>query len=139
MYIAATSRLPLILGLKVSTIKQTYKHVLPKQIKAAIQLVSSNMRIIIKILRSNLVALSLISSLIFIKLRYIRVQIILIQISSAKYKEQRPTLNIFSISYKLISLLLLIRPSTLKLLYILYNLIQNLVTLTTIYKITELI
>ena len=33
---------------------------LPKQIKAAIQLVSSNMRVIIKILRSNLVALSLI-------------------------------------------------------------------------------
>ena len=121
MYIAATSRLPLILGLKVSAIKQTYKYVLTKQIKAAIQLLSSNMRIIIKILRSNLVALSLISSLIFVKLRYIRVQIILIEISSAKYKEQRPTFNIFSISYKLISLLLLVRPSTFKLLYILYN------------------
>ena len=135
MYIAATLCLPLILGLKVSAIKQTYKYVLLKQIKAAIQLVSSNMQIIVKILRSNLVALSLISSLIFIKQRYIRVQIMLIQISNAKYKEQRPAFNIFSISRKLISLLLLVRSSALKLPYILYNLIQNLVTPTNvIYK-----
>ena len=136
---AATLHLLFILGLKVSTIKQTHKYVLPKQIKAAIQPVSSNIQIIIKILRSNLVTLSLISSLIFIKLRYIRIQIILIQISSAKYKKQRPTFNIFSISHKLISLLFLVRPSALKLLYMPYNLIQNLVTPTTIYKITKLI
>ena len=136
---AATLRLLLILGLKVSTIKQTYKYVLPKQIEAVIQPVSSNMRIIVKILRSNLVALSLISSLIFVKSRYIRVQIMPIQISSAKCKEQRPALNIFSISRKLISLLLLVRPSALKLLYMLYNLIQNLITSTTIYKIIKLI
>ena len=136
---AATLHLLFILGLKVSTIKQTHKYVLPKQIKAAIQPVSSNMWIIIKILRNNLVVLSLISSLIFIKLRYIRIQIMLIQISSTKYKEQRPALNIFSISRKLISLLFLVRPSALKLLYMPYNLIQNLVTPTTIYKITKLI
>ena len=136
---AATLYLPLKLELKVSAIKQTYKHVLFKQIKAAIQPVSSNMWVIIKILRSNLVALSLISSLIFIKLRHIKVQIMPIQISSAKYKEQRPALNIFSISYKLISLLLLVRPSALKLLYMPYNYIQNLVTPTTIYKIIKLI
>ena len=139
MYIAATLRLLLILGLKVSATKQTYKHVLPKQIEAAIQPVSSNMRIIVKILRSNLVALSLISSLIFVKQRHIRVQIMPIQISSAKYKEQRPTLNILSISYKLISLLPLVRSSTLKVLYILYNLIQQLATPITIYNITKLI
>ena len=136
---AATLYLPLILGLKVSAIKQTNQHVLSKQIEAAIQPVSSNMRVIVEILRSNPVALSLISSLIFIKLRHIRVQIILIQISSAKCKEQRPALNILSISCKLISLLLPVRPSTLKLLYILYNLIQNLVAPTTIYKIIKLI
>ena len=136
---AATSRLLLILGPKVSTIKQTHKYILLEQIKVVIQLVSSNIWIIIKILRSNPVALSLISSLIFIKLRYIRIQIMLIQISSAKYKEQRPTLNILSISRKLISLLFLVRPSALKLLYMPYNLIQNLVTPTTIYKITKLI
>ena len=136
---AATLRLPLILGLKVSTIKQTHKYMLPEQIKAAIQLVSSNIRVIVKILRSNLVALSLISSLIFVKQRHIRVQIILIQISSAKYKEQRPALNILSISRKLISLLLLVGPSALKLPYMPYNLIQNLVAPTTIYKIIKLI
>ena len=136
---ATTLHLPLILGLKVSAIKQTYKHVLPEQIKAAIQPVSSNIRIIVKILRSNLVALSLISSLIFVKQRHIRVQIMLMQISRAKYKEQRPALNIFSISCKLISLLLLIGPGSFKLPYMLYNLVQNLVTPTTIYKITELI
>ena len=139
MYIAATLYLPLILGLKVSTIKQAYKYVLPKQIEAVIQPVSSNIRIIIKILRSNLVALSLISSLIFIKLRYIKVQIMLTQISSAKYKEQRPALNIFSISRKLISLLPLVRSSTLKVLYMPYNLIQQLATPITIYNITKLI
>ena len=136
---AATLYLPLILELKVSAIKQAYKYILPKQIKAAIQPVSSNIWIIIKILRSNLVALSLISSLIFVKLRYMRVQIMPMQISSTKYKEQRPALNIFSISYKLISLLLLVRPSTLKLPCMPYNLIQNLVTLTTIYKFTKFI
>ena len=136
---AATLYLPLILGLKVSTIKQAYKHVLPKQIKAAIQPVSSNMRIIVKILRSNPVALSLISSLIFVKQRHIRVQIILMQISSAKCKEQRPALNILSISCKLISLLPLVRSSALKVLYIPYNLIQQLATPITIYKITKLI
>ena len=64
---AATLRLPLILGLKVSAIKQTHKYVLPEQIKAAMQLISSNIRIIVKILKSNPVALSLISSLIFVK------------------------------------------------------------------------
>ena len=136
---AATLYLPLILGLKVIAIKQTNQHVLSKQIEAAIQPVSSNMRVIVEILRSNPVALSLISSLIFVKQRHIRVQIILIQISSAKCKKQRPALNIFSISYKLTSLLLLVRPSALKLLYMPYNLIQNLVTPTTIYKITKLI
>ena len=139
MYIAAILHLPLILGLKVSTIKQTYKYVLSNQIEAVIQPVSSNMWIIVKILKSNLIALSLISSLIFVKQRHIRVQIMLIQINSAKCKEQRPALNIFSISRKLISLLLLVRPSIFKLLYILYNLIQNLVTPTTIYKIIKLI
>jgi hypothetical protein len=41
--------------------------VLPEQIEAAMQPVSSNMRIIVEILRSNPVALSLISSLIFVK------------------------------------------------------------------------
>ena len=70
---AATSCLLLILRLKVSAIKYAYKYILLEQIKAAIQPVSSNIRIIIKILRSNLVALSLISSLIFVKLRHIRV------------------------------------------------------------------
>ena len=136
---AAASRLLLISGPKVSTIKQTYKYMLPKQIKAAIQPVSSNMRIIIKILRSNLVILSLINSLIFVKLRHIRVQIMLIQINSTQYKKQRPVFNIFSISYQLISLLLLVGPSVFKFLYILYNFIQNLVTPTIIYKITKLI
>ena len=139
MYIAATLYLPLILGLEVSAIKQTYKYILSKQIKAVIQLVSSNIRIIIKILRGNLVALSLISSFIFIKQRYIRVQIMLIQISSAKYKEQRPALNILSISRKLISFLPLVRSSTLKVLYMPYNLIQQLATSITIYNITKLI
>ena len=135
---ATTLQLLLILGLKVSAIKQTYKYMLPKQIKAAIQPISSNMRVIIEILRSNLVALSLISSLIFVKQRYIRVQIMLIQINSAKYKEQRPALNILSISCKLISLLPLVRSSALKVPYILYNLIQQLATPITIYKITKL-
>ena len=136
---AAILCLLFILGPKVSAIKQTYKHVLPKQIKAAIQPVSSNIQIIIKILKSNPVALSLISSLIFVKQRYIKVQIMSMQISSAKYKEQRPTFNIFSISCKLISLLLLVRSSALKHPCMPYNLIQNLVTPTTIYKITELV
>ena len=136
---AATLRLLLILEPKVSTIKQTYKYMLPKQIKAAMQPVSSNMRIIVEILKSNLVVLSLISSLIFVKQRHIRVQIMPIQISRAKYKEQRPALNIFSISCKLISFLLLVGPSAFKLPYMLYNFIQNLVTPITIYKITELI
>ena len=136
---AATSRLPLILGPKVSAIKQTHKYVLPKQIKAAIQPVSSNMRIIVKILKSNLVTLSLINSLIFVKSRHIKVQIIPIQISSAQYKEQRPIFNIFSISRQLISLLLLVGSSIFKLPYIPYNFIQNLITPTTIYKITKLI
>ena len=44
-----------------------------EQIKMVIQLVSSNIQIIIKILKSNLVVLSLINSFIFIKLKYIRV------------------------------------------------------------------
>ena len=136
---AATLRLPLILGPKVSAIKQTHGYMLPEQIKAAIQPVSSNIWVIIQILRSNPVALSLISSLIFIKQRYIRVQIMPIQIGSAKCKEQRPALNICSISYKLISLLLLVGPGALKLLYIPYNLIQNLVAPTTIYKTIKLI
>ena len=136
---AAILYLLLILGPKVSAIIQAYKYMLPKQIKAVIQLVSSNIWIIIKILRSNLVALSLISSLIFIKQRYIRVQIILMQISSAKRKEQRPALNILSISYKLISLLPLVRSSALKALYMPYNLIQQLATPITIYNITNLI
>ena len=136
---AAILYLPLILGPKVCAIKQIYKHVLLKQIKAAIQPVSSNMRIIIKILRSNPVVLSLISSLILIKQRHIRVQVMPIQISSAKCKEQRPAFNIFSISYKLISLLPPVRSSTLKVPYIPYNLIQQLVTPITTYKITKLI
>ena len=136
---AATLYLLLILGPKVSTIKQTYKYMLPKQIKVVMQLVSSNIRIIVEILKSNLVVLSLISSLIFIKQRYIRVQIILIQISSARCKEQRPALNIFSISRKLISLLLPVGPGAFKLPCMPYNLVQNLVAPTTIYKIIELI
>ena len=136
---AATLYLPLILGPKVCAIKQIYKHVLPKQIKAAMQPVSSNIWIIIKILRSNLVALSLISSLIFVKQRHIRVQVMPMQISSAKYKKQRPALNIFSISRKLISLLPLVRSSALKVPCMPYNLIQQLVTPITIYKITKLI
>ena len=70
---AATSRLPLILGLKVNAIKQTHKHIFPEWIKAAIQPVSSNIQIIIKILKSNLIVLSLINSLIFVKQRHIRV------------------------------------------------------------------
>ena len=136
---AATSHLPLISELKVSTIKQTHKHVLPEQIKAAMQPVSSNMWVIVKILKSNLVVLSLISSLIFIKSRHIRVQIMLIQISSTQYKKQGPVFYIFSISHQFISFLLLVGPGVFKLLYMLYNFIQNLVTPITIYKITKFI
>ena len=136
---AATSYLPLISRPKVSTIKQAHKYILPEQIKAVIQPVSSNIQIIIEILRSNLVALSFISSLIFVKQRYIRVQIMPMQISSAKCKEQRPALNIFSIGRKLISLLLPVSSGALKLPCMPYNLVQNLVTPTAIYKITELV
>ena len=64
---ATTSCLLLILKLKVSAIKQTHKYILPEQIKAAMQPVNSNIQIIVKILRSNLIALSLINSLIFVK------------------------------------------------------------------------
>ena len=44
-----------------------------KQVKVVIQLVSSNIRVIVKILKYNLTVLSLINSLIFIKSIYIRV------------------------------------------------------------------
>ncbi len=136
---ATTLHLSFISGLKVNAIKQTYKHVFLEQIEAAMQPVSSNMWIIIKILRSNPVALSFISSFIFVKQRHIRVQIIPMQISNAKCKEQRPALNIFSISCKLISFLFLVGPNALKLLYMLYNLIRNLVAPIIIYKIIKLI
>ena len=63
---------------KVIVVKQIYKNVLFEEIKAIVQLVSSNIGVFIKVPGRDLIVLGLISSLIFIKLKYISMQIILL-------------------------------------------------------------
>jgi hypothetical protein len=75
---ATTLQLLLELKLKVVVVKQIYKNILFKEIKATVQLVSSNIGVFIKVLGRDLIVLGLINSLIFIKLRHISMQIILL-------------------------------------------------------------
>jgi hypothetical protein len=75
---ATTLQLPLELKLKVVTVEQIHKNILFKEIKVTVQLISSNIGVFIKVLGCDLIALDLISSFIFIKLRYISMQIILL-------------------------------------------------------------
>ena len=58
--------------LKVIGVKYAYKYILPKKLETSVELVSSNIRIFGEILSGNLIFLGLLSVLIFIKLRYIR-------------------------------------------------------------------
>jgi hypothetical protein len=58
--------------LKVVRVIYAYKYVLSKRPKTLVELVSSNIRIFGKVLSGNPIPLSLLSVLIFIELRYIR-------------------------------------------------------------------
>jgi len=64
--------LPLKTILKVVGVKHAYKHVLPKKLKTLVEPVSSNVRIFGKVLSGDPMPLGLLSVLIFIELRYIR-------------------------------------------------------------------
>ena len=58
--------------LKVIKVKYAYKHILPKKLKASVELISSNVRIFSKVLSGDPVPLGLFSVLVFIESRYIR-------------------------------------------------------------------
>jgi hypothetical protein len=79
--------LPLKTIPKVVRVEYTYKRILPKKLKTSVEPVSSNIRIFSKILSGNSVPSGLLSILIFIKLRYIRLYIILMQVSGTNGKE----------------------------------------------------
>ena len=136
---ATTIQLLLKIILKVIKVKYIYKYILPKKLKTLVEPVSSNIRIFSKVLSGNPVPLGLFSVLIFIKLRYIRLQIILIQVSGTKGEEQGALINILSIYSKLISLLILVRSNTLQPLSIAYKYIQELLVLTTINQLLKFI
>jgi hypothetical protein len=64
--------LPLKTILKVVRVKYAYKHVLPKKLKTSVELVSSNIRIFSEVLSGDPMPLDLLSVLIFIESRHIR-------------------------------------------------------------------
>jgi len=59
--------------LKVVKIKHAYKYILLKKLKTLVKPVSSNIRIFGEVLSGNPVPLGLLSVLVFIKLRHIRI------------------------------------------------------------------
>ena len=64
--------MPLKIILKVIRVKYAYKYILPKKLKTSVKLVNSNIKIFGKILNGNPIPLGLLSVLIFIKSRYIK-------------------------------------------------------------------
>ena len=58
--------------LKVIKVEYAYKYILPKKLKMLVKPVNSNMRIFSEVLSGNFMPLGLLSILIFIELRYIR-------------------------------------------------------------------
>ena len=69
---AATVQLLLKIIPKVVRVEYAYKYILPKKLKTLVEPVSSNIRIFSEVLSGNPVLLGLLSVLIFIKLKYIR-------------------------------------------------------------------
>ena len=58
--------------LKVVGVEYAHKYILPKKLETSVEPVSSNMRIFSEILSGDPIPLSLLSVLIFIKSRYMR-------------------------------------------------------------------
>jgi hypothetical protein len=65
--------LPLKIILKVVKVEYAYKYIFPKKLKTLVEPINSNIRIFSKVLSGNSIPLGLLSILIFIKLRYIRI------------------------------------------------------------------
>jgi hypothetical protein len=57
---------------KVVKVEYVYKYILPKKLKALVKLVNSYIRIFSEVLSGNPIPLGLLSIVIFIKLRHIR-------------------------------------------------------------------
>jgi len=57
---------------KVIGVKHAHKYVFPKKLEMSVEPVSSNIRIFSKVLSGDPIPLSLLSILIFIELRYIK-------------------------------------------------------------------